>query len=94
MCSRKATAFRAPTFRPCSKIAKAMSGWQLRMAWTASANSPYLHFQSGKVVQPIHTSVHAAKEGGVWLGTSDGVNRWTNEHLTIYRRRDGSPVGG
>ena len=71
-------------------------GGNRRTAWTASANSPCLHFQSGKGCPADRiTSVHAAKEGGVWLGTSDGVNRWTNEHLTIYRRRAGvaGPAG-
>jgi len=35
-------------------------------------------------------SVAAAKDGGVWLGAaSDGVNRWDNGRISIYRRQDG-----
>jgi signal transduction histidine kinase len=32
-------------------------------------------------------SVLAARDGGVWLGTVDGLNRWHHGKITIYRKR-------
>src|SRR5207245_2563441 len=31
-------------------------------------------------------SVLSAKDGAVWLGTSDGLKRWKNGQVTTYRR--------
>ncbi len=38
-------------------------------------------------------SALAAGDGSVWLGTPDGLNRWNNGQITIYRKR-GSRTGG
>ena len=32
-------------------------------------------------------SVLAAQDGSVWLGTRDGLNRWNDGHISIYRGR-------
>jgi hypothetical protein len=34
-------------------------------------------------------SVLAAKDGSVWLGTQDGLNRWNDGQITIYHKRSG-----
>ena len=45
-------------------------------------------------------SILAARDGSLWLGTSDGLNRWIKGQITVYRYRslagvrDGSPVSG
>ena len=45
-------------------------------------------------------SVLTAKDGSLWLGTSDGLNRWNKGQITNYRYRGfggvrgGSPVSG
>ncbi len=36
---------------------------------------------------PTVGSVLAARDGSVWIGTSDGLNRWNNGQITIYRKR-------
>ena len=36
-------------------------------------------------------SVLAAKDGSLWLGMVDGVNRWDHGQITIYRKRSSSP---
>ena len=33
------------------------------------------------------TSVLAARDGSIWIGTADGLNRWKEGRTTIYRRR-------
>jgi hypothetical protein len=33
------------------------------------------------------SSVLAAKDGSVWMGTAGGLNRWSNNHVTVYRER-------
>lgn len=40
-------------------------------------------------------SILAAKDGSLWLGTSDGLNRWNKGQITIYRKRSrlGVPDG-
>ena len=32
-------------------------------------------------------SVLAARDGSIWLGTPDGLNRWNNGQITSYRKR-------
>jgi ligand-binding sensor domain-containing protein/signal transduction histidine kinase len=36
-------------------------------------------------------AVLAARDGSVWLGTPDGLNRWKDGQVAIYRRADGLP---
>ena len=33
------------------------------------------------------TSVLAARDGSIWIGTADGLNRWKDGRATIYRKR-------
>ena len=35
---------------------------------------------------PIATSVLATGDGSIWVGTSDGLNRWKHGQITIYRK--------
>jgi ligand-binding sensor domain-containing protein len=35
--------------------------------------------------------VLAAREGSVWLGTRDGLNKWDNGQVTIFRKTVGLP---
>ena len=35
---------------------------------------------------PFVQSVLAARDGAIWLGTPNGLNRWNNGQITIYRR--------
>ena len=37
---------------------------------------------------PAVGSVLAARDGSVWLGTRDGLNRWNDGQITIYRKRN------
>ena len=37
-------------------------------------------------------SVHAARDGSVWVGTLDGLSRWTRGQITTYLRPMGSTV--
>jgi ligand-binding sensor domain-containing protein len=34
-------------------------------------------------------SVIADRDASVWLGTSDGLNRWNRGQITVYRKRNG-----
>ena len=38
-------------------------------------------------------SVLAARDGSVWLGTRDGLNRWNDGQMTLYRKRRAQPSG-
>ena len=40
------------------------------------------------------TSVLTARDGSVWVGTLDGLNRWDQGRLTIYRERAGNTQPG
>ena len=45
-------------------------------------------FCPARFVQPTALgSVLAARDGSLWLGTSDGLNRWNEGQITVYRKR-------
>src|SRR5262249_49163660 len=33
-------------------------------------------------------AVQATPDGSIWIGTPDGLNRWANGHITVYRGRN------
>ena len=57
-------------------------------ASTAFASSPIatISVKQG-LSNDVVASVLAARDGSVWLGTADGLNRWNDGQITIYRKR-------
>ena len=95
---RRTTACQAVQSHLCSRIVKATSGRRPWMAAsTASACSPSRRCLCGKVC-PVRAfySILAARDGSLWLGMSDALNRWnkrTNHDLSqakpAWRARSG-----
>ena len=73
--------------RKSLRIVKAPFGWPRWMASTAFAT---LAVSTSSVRQGLSNatveSVLAARDGGVWLGTTDGLNRWKDGHITFIER--------
>ena len=47
---------------------------------------PTMSVQQGLSSRGV-ASILAARDGSMWLGTSDGLNRWNKGQITIYRKR-------
>ena len=62
--------------------------------WIASVSSqfPTITAKQGLSGAAV-IAVLAAKDGSIWLGTENGLDRWNDGEITIYGKRDGLPPG-
>ena len=92
---------RLPSRRPVRRIryARLKIGkpiWVATGRWPRSVSRvrhPNVSVQQGFSSGGIF-SVLAARDGSLWLGTSDGLNRWINGQITVYRYRGLAGVRG
>src|ERR1051326_2230074 len=74
---------------PSWKIARATSGLGPAKAWTFFE---ILLFQRQGLSSSGIMSLLAGSDGSVWMGSSDGLNRWKDGEITVYRKQPANSI--
>ena len=84
----KPTACQANPLPLSLRIGKAIFGWRPWMGLDRFRDFavPTISVQQGLSSRGVF-SILAARDGSLWLGTSEGLNRWNKDQITVYRNR-------
>ena len=77
----------------CSKIAKAVSGSPHREGLHRFRDVAVVSVSTRQgLSSPRANALLAHPDGSVWISTFDGLNRMTDDDVTVYRERPGTPA--
>ena len=84
--SAQSTVSPVTRFLKSPRIAKAAFGSLRKTVSTGFTNTRFPQFRATRVFQIRGPGrVQATPDGSVWIGTAEGLNRWENGRMTVYR---------